>query len=225
MAQPPAKQLPTEEEILASVVAQELPWLQEDIDPVVLAEALAKKFDLEWVRWEPETLLTTIEKTFLVEVPRLVWEKILALRVIIMVDVFWEKWDVFEKVCCAFNSVQPTFDTIQYLSAGQIAYAIDCANQLRNNQFSNEVKSYIAAKLKDEGLVVAPKSLEFVQAQLTEITLEMDDLRKKVKSYNFSGKANDEDPVYVQKLIVVAVDQFVNYNKKKRQMELNQLKD
>jgi len=222
---PTPEHILSEEEIMSSMVGPDLPWLSPLTDPVTIAEALSKEFELDWVYWEPETLKTTIQDKLFVKLQDEIWEKILAIRNVIRVDYFWEKWEVFEKVCCAFNNIQPKFDVIQYLSLGQMAYTIDCVNTLRKHKFNDEVKSYIAARMADEGLVVAPRSLSFCQLELDKLTPNTSDLKEAIKNFNVSGENNPDNPIYVQKMVIMAIDQFVNYNVDKRKKELSQLKD
>lgn len=198
------------------------PWSEDNIDPVLLAKLLTKKFDKEWVIWEPETLRTSIEKELKTTISDTVWQKILALRVVLRVDSFWDDWGAFEKVCCAFNDVSPDFSTIQYLSVGQICYTLNCLSTIRTHEFSLEVTAYIVAKLKDEGMVLAPKELNFCQELLNTQTKDMDEIREQIKAEDL--KVKDSNRVsYFQKMLLLAINEFIIQKENTRQKQLKRV--
>lgn len=198
------------------------PWSEDNIDPVLLAKLLTKKFDTGWVVWEPETLRTMLENNYKTTVSNTTWQKILALRVILRVDSFWRDWGAFEKICCAFNDVSPDFNTIQYLSIGQICYTLNCLSIIRTKEFSPEVTAYIVAKLKDEGMVLAPKELNFSQELLNTQTKDMDEIREKIKLEDL--KVKDSNRVsYFQKMLLLAINEFIVQKESTRQKQLKRV--
>lgn len=198
-------------------------WVDPGVDPAVLAKFLGNQYEIDWLSWEPETLRTTLEKEQAVIIPSEVWEKIMALRNILWVDSFWKRWEVFEKVACAFNQIKPNFGEMQYLSPAQLAYAVNCANAIRTLPFSMEINCYLAAKLANDGLILAPRELAFCQEQLDKITSGSNNIREEARSYKLSETIDSGNPAYIQKLLVTSVNLYVGLKEKVRQEQLQKV--
>ena len=198
-------------------------WVNPEIDPAVLGKFLGNQYEIDWIKWEPETLRTTLEKEQKVTLSPEVWEKIMALRSILWIDSFWKRWEVFEKVCCAFNVIKPDFQIMQYLSPAQIALSVNCANAVRKLPYSEEVKCYIAAKLADDGLILAPKELEFCQSQLDKLHPESNTIKEEAKAYKLTAEIEAGNPAYVQKIMVRAIDLYVQLKEKIRAEQMQKV--
>lgn len=141
-----------------------------DAHPFVLDLALLKAFRLEWLNWLPDTLFVEIEKTFggsLAEVNRL---KILAAQTLHVTDVFWEKWEIFEKTVLALNGIVPRLEFIQPPDLGVLLAGVDTANSIRKEKYGEEVARYVAAVFLAEHVHYAPEPVEFAQPYITQPT-------------------------------------------------------
>lgn len=198
-------------------------WVDPGVDPAVLAKFLGNQYETDWLTWEPETLRTTLEKEQSVIIPPEVWEKIMALRSIIWTDSFWKRWEVFEKVSCAFNQIRPDFGQMQHLSTANLSIAVNCANAVRKLPFAEEVKCYLAAKLAEDGLVITPTELEPCQTQLDKLNSASSINKEEAKNYKLTEKVEAGNPAYMQKLMVTAVNLYVALKEKIRAEQMQKV--
>ena len=145
------------------------------VNPLKLAAAL-KQFGLSALSWAPEVLMATIDKEvnswtptqvsdaiesyhktgmLKTEIPQLIREKIYAIRVIATSDSAQTEWHVFEKVGGAFNDRTAKFGVVEPLSIGECAKTIAIIEDIRPDEYTNEVKAYIAACAHTAGLLTA----------------------------------------------------------------------
>lgn len=138
-----------------------------DTHPLVLDAALIKRFKLEWFEWLTETLLEEIKREFSTNISDINRGKILAARSLHATDVFWTDWEAFEKILLSLMGIPPKWDTINPIEAPFLSVGIHIVDKIRKEEFSEEVKRYIATCLMHDGLFVAPPNLGFVQIYLT----------------------------------------------------------
>jgi len=123
--------------------------------PLQLFDTLNMRYREDWAEWEPETLQWAIRRDFS-PLGELSLNKIQALGVAGRTNVPWLDWDIFENAGLAWNDTIPIFGAFQAMTPMQIAFAVHILNSIRNEEFSHEVNSYIAAILDDHGFVYAP---------------------------------------------------------------------
>lgn len=140
-----------------------------DAHPLALAMAIFSKMGGDWVEWEAETLRWEIAREFNVSsISPANWEKIQAVRALMLTVGFWAEWHIFEKILQALNNNIPQFDTLQACTIPQIMAGIDMASEIRPGmKFSEEVALYVAACALEEGVTYLPDNLEFAQNALT----------------------------------------------------------
>jgi len=87
---------------------------------------------------------------------------------------FFEDIDIFQKVILAINEKFVDMETFQEIDLTDIIYGlkemrevIDMSNQ--NQLFSVDIKAYVAAVAKKDGLILLPKELEFAQKFLDKL--------------------------------------------------------
>ena len=139
-----------------------------DTHPVVLDFAMLRAFKLEWLAWEPETLWAEIQRTFESPVSELTRAKLQTLRTIHIANGPWEHWQVFEKIIQGLNNNIPRFDLMQAPSLEQLFAGVDILDHLRQVDFSQEVKLYIAAAVLHEDVCFVPPPLDFVQMEVSQ---------------------------------------------------------
>lgn len=125
--------------------------------PLQIFDILNMRYQEEWVEWEPETLWWALRRDFgpVGEVSR---NKIMALRLAASTDAPWLDWDTFENCTLAWNDVIPLFGAYQPVTPAQAAFGVQVLRAIRGDEeFSWEVKVYIAATLEEHGFVYAPE--------------------------------------------------------------------
>lgn len=179
-----------------------------------LEEELAKKtptkddddrshFGLDWLEWDPDVLHQQIRDLYgAVTISEHNWQKIQAIRTLMTSVGFWQEWEVFEKVVQALNNNVPRFDIAQPCTMAQLMAGVDIANSMRVEEFSDEIKRYIAACAIEEGVMYLPPPLEFAQEVLSEPKyrcntcghIDYDDLDDDRCDY-CSGRFSDDHPL------------------------------
>lgn len=140
-----------------------------DAHPVTFSMVLMEKFGTDWIEWEADTLRSEILTDFKTNsISDHNWQKIQAVRTLLLTVGFWKEWHVFEKVLQALNNNIPRFDLGQKCSLAQLMAGVDIANQIRKDEFSDEIGKYVAACALDEGVVYLPPPLDFGQNALAE---------------------------------------------------------
>ena len=143
-------------------------FIHHDTHPIVLNFALIKAFGLEWYRWEPETIWAEIKRVFQSEVSEHARAKINCLKTIMITSAPWTQWQVFEKVIQGLNNNIPRWNIMQAPNLSQLYAGIDILDSLRQAEFSDEVRHYIAAAVLNEDVFFVPPPLDFVQTEVTQ---------------------------------------------------------
>lgn len=172
--------------------------------PKVYTLVLSKIFGRRWIEWEPETLWDEIRDEFRVEVSDEVRDKINALRLLMVVDNFWEEFTVFEKTIIAFNDrlVDPTY--IQVCLPQELGYGLTVANSVRVKPFTSEIINYVRACCTQDGLLVYHRSFNFAQPrydnermrEIVQATRKIWDIERFTQLRVPAGE--EDDPVVVQ---------------------------
>jgi hypothetical protein len=142
-------------------------FIHHDSHPIVLNMALLKAFGLHWYTWEPETVWAEIKRVFNSEVSEHSRAKINALKAIMINTMTWNSWQVFEKVIQALNNNIPRWAIMQAPTIEQLYAGIDILDSLRQVEYGDEVKRYIAACVLNEDIFYVPPPLDFVQTEVS----------------------------------------------------------
>jgi hypothetical protein len=176
-----------------------------DVHPLKLVAMLDDFFGGEWRDWEPETIRSSLAKEAGVEPDDMVMDKVMAVKIALRrPDVFFERWQAFEKIAVSLNDRTPAMTVTEELDPEEMANAVTVVRKLAGDgDFSHEVEAYVAARLAQSGFVVAPPQLAFADAKLAGLVKD-DGLRKKVILAYAQAVKNDvdlpesEDPVDIQ---------------------------
>lgn len=135
-----------------------------DAHPLVLDLCLIRKYGHEWYGWEAETVEHRIEQDFSARsVSDLCMSKIQACKALHLVDSYWQQWEVFGWVTMALSNVFPDFEVLQAPTVAQCMVSVDIANQVRDDvEWSSEIKAYLEAVHRHDGIFVPQPPLEFV---------------------------------------------------------------
>lgn len=158
-----------------------------DAHPVVINFALLKSFGLEWYTWEPETIWEMIHSLFQSKVSEHNRAKIRALQCINSTHAPWEMWQVFEKVLQALNNNIPHYGVMQAPSLEQIYAGVDILDTLRREEFSQEVKSYMAAAVLNEDVFYVPEPLDFIQVDVSQPQYRCKDCQQTYPAIDHDG--------------------------------------
>jgi hypothetical protein len=181
-----------------------------DAHPIAMTMALMEKFSVEWLEWEPETLKQEILTTFrATSVSEHNWQKIQAVRTLTQTVGFWEEWHIFEKIIQALNNNVPRFDITQRCTVAQLMAGVDIANQVRKEDFGDEIARYIAACAIEEGVTYLPPPVDFAGKTLSQPMyrcrdcgeVETDDLDGRCDFC--TGRFQDEHPLNMKPMAQV----------------------
>lgn len=141
-----------------------------DAHPIVLDLVMIRKYGPEWLDWEPESLEHIIPHDFGVQPASAVnLGKLNACKALHLVDSFWERWEVFAWCTMGLNGVFPDIQIMQVPTYAQALVAADIANRIREDvAWSEEMKLYLQAVMKFDGVLMPIPPLEFVTPAATE---------------------------------------------------------
>lgn len=159
---------------LAPVTHKNL-FVHHDTHPVVFDLALLAKYDTAWFEWEPGTLWKEIKEDFHVSsISDHACAKIQAIKTLHINEWFWDKWEVFCWITQAVNNNIPDFQVIQKPAVPQLLNAVDIATMIRSGEeFTQEVQSWVAASVVEEGIFYAPIPIKFCQDEILELLTEL----------------------------------------------------
>jgi hypothetical protein len=162
-------------------------WRHPDAHPLVLDMLLLQKYGPEWLTWEPETLQVGIPDSFkTASVSDLNLSKVQALKVLHLVDSYWERWEVFLPCTMAFNNEFPDFDVMQVPTVAQVLVSCDIAGRIRDDTaWSSEMKAYIAVVYEHDGIFLPLPPADFVTVPAEGIDTE--ELRKRWPAVRAAG--------------------------------------
>lgn len=143
----------------------------EKAHPFVLFAMLTKRYQHEWMGWEPAVLRQTLEQDFKTTVAKINLQKALATATIATKDSFWDSWEVFAFLSQALNGIPPVSDQMQEHTVGEMMVAVDIANKIRTSiaavvehpKFTDQVARYVAVQAVHDGVWFLPAPLAFAQ--------------------------------------------------------------
>lgn len=119
----------------------------------------------EFLDWSPGTLRMEIDETFNVILPQETFDKLMACIMILTTDLFFTKIDRFNNLCNALAGHGMDAESFEPADSLECAWGITEALLLvppdedNEEPFSDEVRHYIGALLKEEGYVTPPDIL------------------------------------------------------------------
>ncbi|MEC8306419.1 MAG: hypothetical protein VXZ72_00970 [Chlamydiota bacterium] len=121
------------------------------LELVTLDILCLQKYGHTYIDWDSEALKLELMEDF-GKLGDMTWERIQAARILHKNDIFWKEWEVFEKVTAAIIGEHPIFSYSQPPDADEIAVALDTAAKVADNNYSEDVKGYIAAACLADGM-------------------------------------------------------------------------
>ena len=139
-----------------------------DTHPVVIDFALMKVFGIYWLGWERETIYSEINTEFQSQISEHAKAKIQTVKTMHVSAAPWKQWQVFEKIVQGLNNNIPNWEVMQAPSIEQLFAAIDSFDFIRKEDFSEEVKQYMAASILHEDVTFTPEPLDFLQLYVAQ---------------------------------------------------------
>ena len=147
---------PTLKRLPAGAVSKQNFWGHPDAHPVVMHTLLSTAYGEDWLAWEAETFEPRIAEDFTgVRLIPLNLSKIQAVRTLLTVDAFWERWEVFLACCMSFNDEFPDFVVMQVPTVAQVLVACAVAGHVRlaaPPAWSEELMAYVKAIYAHDGI-------------------------------------------------------------------------
>src|SRR5690606_38232738 len=142
--------------------------------PQALDLALLRKYGLDWLGWELETLEFRIPQDFKTPtVSDLNIEKVQACKAMHLVDSFWLQWEVFQPCVIALNGLLADFEVMQIPTVAQCLVAVDIANRIRQDvPWSLEVKRYLGVVHRYNDILCVQPPLDFVEIDVEGLPLD-----------------------------------------------------
>lgn len=173
-----------------------------DAHPLILDLMLLRKYQVDWLSWELETLLLRVQEDF--KTPSIAdvnVEKLQACKALHLVDDFWLKWEVFLHCCAPFNGAFADFQRMQVPTVAECMIAVDIANRIRDDvQWSDEVKGFLAAVHRHGGILCPQAPLDFVKVDVEGLPLDCEEVRRRWPEVRASGRAPSGESVEDEQL-------------------------
>lgn len=169
---------------------------QPEISPYRIYNWLNNAFNTKWFLWEPETLLSVFNSSKINCSPEN-WQKVLCLRLIAASERPWQEYGTFEKVALALNDIIISPGLMEDVTPQQMAFAVYQLRKIKpRNEFSNDIKKYIAAKCFENNLVylevplnIAMDSMRKLLEKRPVLQLLSDETRKNRNKHNIKNDA------------------------------------
>jgi hypothetical protein len=138
----------------------------------VLVGALLKMYGVEALSWDPVTIELQIKDDLGVEMPRRVYDKLMALVTALATDAVYDDVAVFDGFVSAINGMGVSQIDNSAPAVTDVSWAVtelamndpEPVGRTGKTPWGRDVIRYIRAVLADEGVTIPPKALEFVGA-------------------------------------------------------------
>lgn len=126
------------------------------VPPIPLLRLLTEHLGTSWITDDFDSVIQDVREGLGQPHP-IIQEKIRALRACAATAAPWTRYEVFAPVVQAMNGIVPDFSRHMVMEAHELALAIKTMGLVRSGEdFSDEVRKYIASSLMSEGLFFSP---------------------------------------------------------------------
>jgi len=173
-----------------------------DVHAVVLDLLMLKKYGMDWLGWEPETIELFVPQDFgIKEVSGLAMSKLMACKTLHLVDTYWKQWEVFNWCTMPFNNLYPDFDVLQVPTVAQCLISVDVAERIRDDvEWSEEVKRYIASVYRHDGIFCTIAPTHFVTIDTADFVIDCHELHKLWPTVRETGRAPSDATIMGEQL-------------------------
>jgi hypothetical protein len=181
--------------------------------PAQMIAYMIDKYGPKWFFWDPAVIRAELVDDG-IEVNKLPdgnFDKVMASKNLILNNTAWQDWDAFLAVGQACNGMNVDFEVARPLSPAEVGWTVFCMNEIKEEQYSAEVQSLIAAILLNEGICYAPNILNFCQDELNIMQNAEDDIVLLVKNAyeTYDGRGFMEDPIDICVVKLLAIDKYI----------------
>jgi len=179
----------------------------------ILVSILLKAYGVDALEWENNTIELTVKEDFGVEMPRKVFDKMMALLTVLNTDIAYREVSVFDHVVHSLcgqgagieHGVPPVLDIAWAVTEIEIADPAPVGIDPKR-RWSDNIKAYVRVALDDEGMPIAPKTLNFIKDKPAPTT----DSDALTVASSWQGKQDEADEVdqHVEELVNVMVAQL-----------------
>lgn len=136
-----------------------------DTHPLILDLFTTRLFGGEWFGWEPETLRMLIPRQGRFTISACNWNKLQACKTVhANPAAIFDRFECFLPVITAFNNVIPDPTALQPPSLARLLAGVGMLRMLDpQEEFSLEIRRFMAASLLYRGIFLVPDELEFLQ--------------------------------------------------------------
>lgn len=194
--------------ILGTFKRRAVPFLNGDTPTfgTVLVSILLKSYGTDALNWDGATLQMQIKDDFGVEMPRRVYDQMLAMLTTLTTDLVYTDVEIFDEVCNAlcrkglgsYRKVPPALDVAWAVTEIEMADPEPIGRNPKD-RWDDSIKRYVRVVLNDEGISFAPKTLDFVKS-LAPNTHETQDPAIFASSWLSKQEASDEIDAQVEEL-------------------------
>lgn len=222
MPRAPDKGTPSDGQASSSVTLANI-FRHPDAHPIVLDMLLIKRYGPDWLSWEGETLQTLVPVDFHTQaLSDLNLSKLQACRTLHAVDTYWQRWEVFGWCTMAFNEEFPDFELMQVPTVAQCLVSLDTASRIRGDmEFSLEVRHYLAAVYRHDGIFRVLPPSEFVTLDVIGIPVDFEALERHWPEVRSTGQVPDIDEVTAEQLHrLLVVNTYLEQSRARLQQQL-----
>lgn len=133
-----------------------------------LLSGLLKVYGTDLLNWSGETIQLEVKDDFGVEMPRVVYDQLMALLTALTTDEVYKDVPLFDEIVSALSrrgvGVEkgvPPVDDVAWAVAELQLNDPDPVTRDPDNPWSRDIQKYVRVVLDDEGLSIAPKVLSF----------------------------------------------------------------
>lgn len=177
-------------------------WINQDTDIITIYILLFFEIDNKWYTYDCDTIIQYLKRNHKIKETDNTFflsNKINALRLTFINNFIWEDFLVFEKTAAVFNNTIPNFNRYEKLDPSEIYIAMELLNIINEKTFKEEIWSYTAVSLYENGYILAPGILISAQPKLNKLSYykqeEIDNIIKNIKS----GKLDEISQAQLEK--------------------------
>lgn len=192
------------------------------MEPLSLLNSFRQYLGNEAILWSPDVRKDVFEKKSGIKLTPTAQNMLEAIVTLLVSDIAWKEYNVFEKVVWALNGYVPRMDITELPPSYYIAYALEVMSKINNGEeLSDEILKYIASILNEEGICLAVPPLEKAQEQLNRLVENTNFVEEIKKAWEISKdkleeEPNIDDPISVQISRLKMIQLYLN-----RKRELN----
>jgi hypothetical protein len=180
-----------------------------------LAAILMKAYGPAVLEWDGLTIEMQVKDDFGVEMPRLVYDKLMALITALATDSIYKDVVLFDETVSALNGEGvgverdiPSVDDVAWTVAELRINDPDPVGRDPKKPWSPDIQKYVRVVLDDEGLRRTPRILDFA-AERGVPKEGMDDVDHYAATWESQSRRADEIDKWVEDQIVVLIQQLV----------------